>query len=237
MGLFDLFSNDSAEKARDMANAGATAGYGQLSDLYGKGRDALTSNFGAAGDLYKNLITSYAPGAKAYGDATGANGADGYTRAKTNFQTDPGYGFQMDQGLQALQRTHAASGNLASGNADADTLKFATGLADQSYGNYVSRLAPYLTGEATATAGAAGVDQNLGTALNQSYQGQGGAANTTQTTIGNNNAGAELNNYKVGSNLWNGIMGGLNFAAGGAGGQGGASGLMKNATSLFSAFA
>lgn len=231
MGLFDLFSNDSAEKARDMANAGATAGYSQLSDLYGKGRDALTTNFGAASDLYKNLLTSYAPGAQAYGDAVGANGAEGYARAKTNFQTDPGYGFQMDQGLQALQRTHAAAGNLSSGNADADTLKFATGLADQSYGNYVSRLAPYLTGQATATAGAAGVDTGLGTALNTSYQGQGAAANNTQQTIGNNNAAAELNNYKVSSNLWNGIMGGLDFVAGG-----GPANVVNGAKGLFAAF-
>jgi hypothetical protein len=231
MGLFDLFSNDSAEKARDEANAGARAGYAQLSDLYGKGRDALTTNFGAASDLYKNLITSYAPGAMAYGDATGANGADGYVRAKTNFQTDPGYGFQMDQGLQALQRTHAAAGNLNSGNADADTLKFATGLADQSYDKYVTRLAPYLTGEATATAGAAGVDTGLGTALNQSYQGQGGAANQTQTTIGNNNAAAEMNNYKVGANLWNGLTGALDFVSGGGLGN-----TVKGVKGLFSAF-
>jgi hypothetical protein len=99
MGLFDLFSNDTAEKARDEANAGATAGYNQLSDLYGQGRNAITTNYGAAGDLYKGLLSSYAPGAQAYGDATGANGATGYARAKSNFQTDPGYGFQMDQGL------------------------------------------------------------------------------------------------------------------------------------------
>lgn len=232
MGLFDLFSNDSAEKARDLANAGATKGYGDLSDLYGKGRDAITSNYGAAGDLYKNLITSYAPGAQAYGDAAGANGADGYARAKTNFQTDPGYGFQMDQGLQALQRTHAAAGNLNSGNADADTLKYATGLADQSYGNYVSRLSPYLSGTAAATAGAAGVAQNEGNALNSSYMGQGGAANTTATTIGNNDAGAELNNYKVGANLWNGIMGAGNWLSGG-----GPANAVKSTKSLFSAFA
>ena len=37
--------------------------------------------------------------------------------------------------------------------------------------------------------------------------GQGGAANTTQTTIGNNNAGAEMNNYKVGANQLNALMG------------------------------
>lgn len=236
MGLFDLFSNDNANKAAADANAGATAGYNQLSDLYGQGRDALTTNFGDAGDLYKNLFTSYMPGANAYGDATGANGAAGYGRATANFQANPGYQFQMDQGVQALDRTHAAAGNLNSGNADADTLKFATGLANQSYGGYVAGLAPYLSGQAGAVSGAAGVDTGLGTALNTNLTGQGTAANTTQTTIGNNNAGADLNNYKVDANLWNGIMGGANFLAGGAGGQGGAGGLAKNATSLFSAF-
>jgi hypothetical protein len=237
MGLFDLFSNDSAEKARDLANAGAQKGYGDLSSLYGQGRDALTSNFGQAGDLYKTFFTSYAPGAGAYGDAVGANGTDGYARAKTNFQTNPGYQFQFDQGLQALNRTHAAAGNLNSGNADTDAMKFGTGSADQSYGKYVSGLLPYLTGQGAATAGAAGVATGLGTGLNSSFQGQGGAANTTDTSIGNNNAGAELNNYKVGANMWNGLLGGANFLAGGAGGQGGAGGLVKNATSLFSAFA
>jgi hypothetical protein len=56
-------------------------------------------------------------------------------------------------------------------------------------------------------AGAAGVDTGLGTALNSSYTNQGNAANTTQTTIGNNNAAAEMNNYKVGANQLNGLMG------------------------------
>ena len=236
MGLFSIFSNDSAEKAADLANAGARAGYDALSTQYGQGRDALTTNYGNASTLYKGLMDSTGAGAKAYGDASGANGTEGFARAKTNFQTDPGYGFQMDAGLQALQRQHAAAGNGASGNADTDAIKFATGLADQSYGSYVSRLAPYLSGNAGAVSGAAGVDTGLGTALNSSFQGQGAAANGMETAIGNNNAGAEMNNYKVGANLWNGIMGGLNFAAGGAGGQGGASGLMKNAGSLFSAF-
>lgn len=215
-----------------MANAGVTAGYGQLSDMFGQGRDALTTNYGNASNLFKNLITSYAPGSQAYGDAVGANGADGYARAKTNFQTDPGYQFQLDQGLQALQRQHAAAGNLASGNADTDAMKFATGLADQSYGNYVSRLAPYLSGTQTATFGQAGVDTGLGNALNSSFQGQGTAANTAQTAIGNNNAGAEMNNYKVGANLWNGLMGGLNFIGGG-----GLTNAVNTGKSLFSAFA
>lgn len=131
----------------------------------------------------------------------------------------------MDQGLQALNRTHAAAGNLNSGNADTDALKYATGLADQSYKGYLAGLQPYLGGQSSATQGAASVSALLGNALDKSYTGQGGAANTTATTIGNNDAGAELNNYKISSNMWNGLMGLGGLATGAVGGAGGLGGL------------
>jgi hypothetical protein len=239
MGLFDLFSNDSAEKARDMANAGATAGYGQLSDLYGQGRTALSQGYDKAASYYAPLVASTTAGANAYGDASGANGVTGLQTATNNFKNSGQYGVYgvgLTEGLQALDRTHAAAGNLSSGNADTDTIKYAQDQASKAYNSYLSGLQPYLGANNSAVAGAAGVATGHGNALNQSYQGQGNAANTTQTTIGNNNAGAELNNYKVGANIWNGISGGLNFLSGGAGGQGGAGGLAKNASSLFSMF-
>lgn len=241
MGLFDLFSNGTAEQAAEQRNAGLQKGYGQLSDLYGQGRTALTTGANTANSIYSGLgdyfKTTYGGGAQAYGDATGANGADGYARAKTNFQTDPGYGFQMDQGLQALQRTRAASGNLASGNADADTLKYAIGLADQSYGNYVSRLAPYLgyagSGATTAAAGQAGAATGLATGLNQSFQGQGAAANANETNQGASTAAATMNNYNVGANQLNAITGLLGGGSGSGGGGGGGGGALS---SLFSRF-
>lgn len=214
MGLFDLFSNDKAEEAAQQRNQGLQQGYDALASTYGQGRDALTTGAGKAGDLYSGLISSYGAGAGAYGDAAGANGAAGYDRARANFQTNPGYQFQMDQGLQALNRTHAAAGNLNSGNADADTLKFATGLANQSYGGYLSGLQPYLGGQAGAVQGAAGVQTGLGQGLNQSYQGQGGAANTNFTGQGASNAAATMNEYNVGKNQFDAILGVGKLAAG-----------------------
>lgn len=242
IGLFDLFSNDTAEQAAAQRNQGLQQGYDALSTNFGQGRDALTSNFGNASGLYSNLIGSSTAGANAYGDASGANGAAGYTRANANFQTNPGYQFQMDQGLQALDRTHAAAGNLSSGNADADTLKYATGLANQSYTSYLAGLQPYLGQQSTATAGAAGVDTGLGTGLNASYQGQGTAANANYTGQGASNAAATMNNYNVGANQLNALTGGLGFLAGGSGTGGGSSsgglgGLIKNGQSLFGMFA
>ncbi|HEV8492027.1 MAG TPA: hypothetical protein VGR76_07140 [Candidatus Angelobacter sp.] len=232
MGLFDIFSGDDAKKAAADKVAGLNAGYSQASDLLGAGRDALTSNFGAAGDLYKNLLTSYAPGASAYGDATGANGAAGYARARSNFQTNPGYQFQMDQGLQALNRTHAAAGNLSSGNADTDALKYATGLADQSYGQYIAGLSPYLGGQQTATAGAAGVDTGLGTNLNASYGNQAGLGYQTQVGIGNANAAGDMADYNASANLWGGLLNGAK-AITGSGGLFGSGGLVPGIKGLF----
>jgi hypothetical protein len=76
------------------------------------------------------------------------NGQEGTQRFMGGFQQDPGYQFQQQQGLDALDRRSASKGMLNSGNNMADTLRFSQGLADQSYGNYFDRqsrgLSPYL---------------------------------------------------------------------------------------------
>lgn len=228
MGLFDLFSNDSAEEAARQRNAGLQQGYDALSSSYGQGRDALTTNFGNAGKLYSGLIDSTGAGAKAYGDVSGANGADGLARATANFKNSGqygAYGVGLNEGLQALQRTHAAAGNLNSGNADTDTLKYATDQASKAYNSYAAGLAPYLGANSSAVAGGAGVDTGLGAGLNASYQGQGGAANANYTGQGASNAAATMNNYNVGANQLGALTSLAGLAAGGIGGAGGLGGL------------
>jgi hypothetical protein len=210
MGLFDLFSNDTAEEAAAQRNAGLQQGYDALSGLYGQGRDAITAGYGAASNLYSPLINSTGAGASAYGDASGANGAAGLQRATDNFKNSGqygAYGFSLDQGLQALNRTHAAAGNLSSGNADTDAMKYATGLAGQQYGNYLQGLSPYLGANSNAIAGAANAATGQGNALNQSYQGQGTAANANYTGQGASNAAATMNNYNVGANQLSALTG------------------------------
>jgi hypothetical protein len=123
--------------------------------------------------------------------------------------------------LQALQRTHAAAGNLNSGNADTDTLKYATDQASKAYNSYAAGLAPYLGANSSAVAGGAGVDTGLGGGLNASYQGQGGAANANYTGQGASNAAATMNNYNVGANQLGALTSLAGLAAGGIGGAGG----------------
>ena len=171
-------------------------GFTDASALAGQGLDAAKQYGAAAVAPWTTVFNQAQGGANAYGDATGANGPDGYLRAKANFTADPGYGFQLDQGLQALQRTHAAAGSLASGGADADTLKFSQGLADNSYGNYVARLAPYLGQEATAASGIAGVNTGLGTTANSDFLTLAGlkAANANKLADASIGSGSNLAN-------------------------------------------
>lgn len=197
------------------------AGYDQLSGLYDQGRNALNTNYGNASALYAPLVSSTGAGAMAYGNASGANGVAGLQDAMNTFKNSGqygNYGFSLDQGLQALNRTHAAAGNLNSGNADTDTLKYATNLANQTYGSYLSGLQPYLGANANAIQGAAGIQTGLGNNLATTYMNQGNAANTTQTGIGASNAAATMNNYNVGTNQLNALMGVASLAAGGLGG-------------------
>lgn len=192
-------------------------GYDALSSSYGQGRDALTTNYGNASGLYAPLVASTTAGANAYGDASGANGAGGLKTAMDNFHNSGQYGnfgFALTNGLQALDRTHAAAGNLKSGNADADTLNYATGLANNTYSSYLSGLQPYLGANASAVSGAAGVDTGLGAGLNASYQGQGGAANANYTGQGASTAAATMNNYNVGKNILGAITSGAQMIAG-----------------------
>jgi hypothetical protein len=52
----------------------------------------------------------------------------------------PGYQFDMDQGVQALDRSANARHMSASGRASKDLLRFGTGLADNTYGSQIARL-------------------------------------------------------------------------------------------------
>ena len=110
----------------------------------------------------------------------------------SSFHASPDYQYTLDQGIQGLDRSAAARGNLLSGGHSADILKFASGLADQQYGNYYNRLAQ-LAGLGQGSA------QSLGAA------GQQMAGNIGNLLMGN--AAAQGQNYYNQANNWNNLLG------------------------------
>jgi hypothetical protein len=221
MGLFtDLFSTKPAEEAAKAKAAGYTAGNTSAQDALTQGQTGADALYGQAYAPYTSLIDSTGRGATAYGDATGANGATGLATAKDLFTATPGYQSGFDLLTDANDRRAASRGILASGNTIADTAKLATTYADQNYGNYVSRLAPYLSANNSAISGGAAVKgaqagADLGVAGQKAQYGYNSA-----TGVGNANADAALAPYSASSNFWGALtgLGGLALKASGIGG-------------------
>ncbi|MDR7040507.1 hypothetical protein J2X36_005290, partial [Methylobacterium sp. BE186] len=258
-------------QANNAINGGYTNAVNALTDLnnpsaltrlgqgYDQARGDLGSQYGQTQGFLGQLQGLYAPmvqgGGNAYNaylDATGANGAEGSARATSAFRTAPGYEFQQQQGLDAIQRLAAARGNLAGGNTTTDLLKYSQGLADQSYQQYTSNLgnaansyATGLAGQAAGLTGQAGASQAFGSSLSALGTGLGsGQANIygqaagllgqqgqslagVQTSLGsslmaNNNALAQSQN-QASANFLGGLLGVGNLLASPVG-QNGATG-------------
>lgn len=124
-----------------------------------------------------------------YADAMGLNGADGNARATEAFNTNPGYEFQQQQGLQALDRSAAARGMFQSGGAMADVLGYSQGLADQSYGSWLDRLGGLSNSALSGQTGALNNQANLSTGA--SSQRLGVAGDVASSLMGANNQRAQ----------------------------------------------
>lgn len=137
--LGDLLGLNKGNATKDAA--------GQNKDIIGgydtKGNSIINAGAKQAGGYLGQVAGLYKPIAGStglYADAMGLNGAGGSSRAEAAFQTNPGYEFQQQQGIQALDRSASARGQYQSGGAMTDVLGYSQGLADQSYGSWLDRL-------------------------------------------------------------------------------------------------
>lgn len=179
--LLGLNQGDPAIKAAGL-NKGVLGDYkAEANGIIDKGAATAGGLLDKAGGLYST--GSY--GDSILTDALGLNGAAGAGKATEAFQAGPGYDFQMDQGLQALDRNASARGSFASGGAMTDTLKFSQGLADNSWNSWLDRI----TGQVGKGANVLGDKANL--AVNTAGQHLGVAGDYTSGLLGANNQVAE----------------------------------------------
>ena len=76
--------------------------------------------------------------------ATAGNKLNELLQNPSSITSTPGYQFAYNQGLEAVNRTAAAKGQLGSGNRLYDLTKYGQGLASQTYNNTVSQLGNFL---------------------------------------------------------------------------------------------
>lgn len=167
-----------------------------------QGTDAAIAEQQAARDANQRNIQPYLDfGSGALGQLQRLQSGD-----MSAFTADPGYQFSLDQALESVRNRGAAGGNYGGGGTTSDLLRTATGLAQQGYGDFYSRLF-----------NAAGLGQNAAV-------GAGSAGMSTASNIGNlltANAGQQGNAAINSANAWSNFGGQLGQLAGTYAGQGG----------------
>jgi hypothetical protein len=143
-GFFDTLFGGGAEREAADKNRALIAQYGPesqgyLTGAYNTGRGDINQAIGAF-DPLKNLGAKYNQAGELYNDALGVNGPGGNANATSSFQAGPGYQFQFDQGMDALNRRRSVGGMLNSGNADIDAIRFGQGTANQEFQNWLANL-------------------------------------------------------------------------------------------------
>lgn len=118
-----------------------------------------------------------------------ASAAPSFTAA--DFQEDPGYQFDLQQGQQAIQRSAAASGGLQSGGTLKALAQYTQGQASNEYGNAYNRYMNNQSTQFNRLASLSGIGQTGNAQTNQA--GQNYANNTANevTGLGNAQAGAQ----------------------------------------------
>ncbi|AMB47843.1 hypothetical protein [Methylobacterium sp. AMS5] len=229
--MASIFSGKAGRQAAIWGAQQLQQGETEAKDALDQGLGFAKDQYGKAAGLFENLAGDYAGGSKLYQDATGANGTDAATAARSAFTASPGYTFNMDQGMQALSRARAVNGTVASGNMDTDAMKFASGLAAQDWNNWLANLANLDTKRYGAVSGQAGAETGLG---NVGFQ--------TDTAKGLSTVGQQvlMAGQQAAENRFGALMGGANLPAKGGGALSGnpaaLSNVGKNLSSAFSTF-
>jgi len=213
MGLFDIFSDEPAERAAEKRIAGINRGFQSATDAINAGLTRATDLYGRALVPFQQLYDTGKAGLDAYGDAFGLNGAEGNARARSGFQASPGYNFALDQGLAAIDRGAAARGTLSSGGTRASEQAYGANLANQEWSNYLNRFSPLATLAGSSAQGIASANQGLGN-LNATAGGQLADYGWKQGTgVGDAQAAADLAAYNASANMWGAIFNGANLGA------------------------
>jgi hypothetical protein len=117
-------------------------------------------------------------------DLLGLNGQPAADAAMANYQTSPGYTWQMGEGLRAVDAGAAASGMLRSGAALKAEQTFGQGLANSDFGTYYNRLMGLSTLGENAAAGGASTANAAGNAAIQGANAQSSIYGNTASGLG-----------------------------------------------------
>ena len=110
--------------------------------------------------------------------------------AESDFKADPGYGFRMKEGMQALDRSAAARGGLLSGATLKGAERFGQDIASNEYNNAYNRYVGNQATQRNALAGLTGFAPTASSAMQAGDVSYGGNAANLASNTANAMAGA-----------------------------------------------
>jgi hypothetical protein len=160
MGFFDsltdVFTGAPAKKAAEQNKAALEAAKIADTNTLNTASTNAQGVLDQASGMYAPLSAKYGKASNLALDALGVNGAGGNANAVNSFQAGPGYQYAVDQSLEGVKRAANASGDPLGGNTLAALSDRAGNMANQEYGNWLTRLQGYTSPELAATGGQAG---------------------------------------------------------------------------------
>lgn len=183
MGFFDDWFGGSGAEAADKANRAyqdwMNKSIGTYNQFWQQGRGDVLGMYNQGLGFLNPYMKA---GQEALGDYQATLGEGGGMAGQNmvnKFKQSPGYQFQMQQGLNAINRSAAARGLAGGGGTSKALQEYGQGLANQEYGQYQNRLGQ-LAGMGQQSAGQAfqgalGTGQYLGS-LGAQYAGDIGSA-------------------------------------------------------------
>jgi hypothetical protein len=223
------FSTAPQQKASDAIIANAQQGNQAYNAAVQSGLGQMRTDYTSALAPWTGLQGQAQTGYNAYLDASGANGPEGIARAQGNFNAI-NQDF-VNRGAQEVARTGVL--NNPGGNAIAGVSDWTGKTLSGLYGDYVSRLNPFIGQMGQVAGGIAGINTALGNQTLNAYGNIGSSASHMYDTIGKAQSDAALADYNASKNMWGAIQSGANLAAAAMGGGGGFGSLLSGASSLF----
>lgn len=134
----------------------------------------IQENYNTSVHAFQPYLTGGQQGLGATSDLLGLNGPEAATAAMERFRTSPGYEWQLQQGLRAVDAAHAAKGMGRSGAVLKAEQEFGQGLADKEFGDYYNRLFSLSGQGLNAASGISSAANNLSAALEGNAQSMAG---------------------------------------------------------------
>lgn len=131
MGLFDGFTDPSGNTEK---------GYDKAGKQYKSAKKGFRRTMRQTNPLYRQMMRSGQRSNNLLSDYLGLNGTDNQQAAYDSYMTGPGFDFEMDNGIRALDASAAARGGLYSGKNMMAQQKFGQGLYAGRLNDYLNRL-------------------------------------------------------------------------------------------------